>query len=61
MATERYAGVLRRISLKIRLACDDESNGIITIPETITYNTRKYVVTQIKTEVPFICRALSRK
>ncbi len=29
---------------------DDESNGIITIPETITYNTRKYVVTQIKTE-----------
>ena len=28
----------------------DEYNGIITIPETITYNTRKYVVTQIKTE-----------
>lgn len=28
----------------------DEYSGVITIPETITYNTREYVVTQIKTE-----------
>ena len=32
------------------LPAGDEYNGVITIPETITYNTRKYVVTQIKNQ-----------